>query len=380
VRERRFNEYITSPKTRSVRWLIPFFRLIFAGHERETAFIQGGTMSYPPYIPYQNFGMYQVTQAAKHDLRRTANRLCWTLIIAMFGMSFLTIGCQSLLHAFGITGDFSNPDFNGMPPVLYYLSDGMGYVVGLAVPVLLFFAIWKIPLDDALAFHKAGFAKTAACVFFGTAVCMLANIPANIVVNLEKAMGFSGKMPEMPLTDDPSVLVLYFITIAVIPPVVEELMFRGMILHGLRRFGDGFAIVASALLFGLYHGNFVQFVFAFLAGLAMALVVVRTGSLWTSILIHFVNNSISVGLEMVQRYYGEGLANQVNYAVMAAMLALGLFALIWLMIKEKRFFRLGPPDPLLRMSAKLGAVFSNPGGVALLLIFCFSSIIILTRY
>lgn len=134
---------------------------------------------------------------------------------------------------------------------------------------------------------------------------MLANIPANAVVNIEKAFGFSGNMPELPLTDDPWVLVLYGITIAVIPPIVEELLFRGMVLNSLRKYGDGFAIVASALLFGLYHGNFVQMVFAFLAGLVMALVVVRTGSLWTSILIHFVNNSISFPLRWFSDMQGK---------------------------------------------------------------------------
>lgn len=337
-------------------------------------------MYYPPYDPYYNPNMYNMTQGVKRDLRRTSNALCWTLLAALFLMSGLLVLCSFYLKAVGYTGDYSNSGFSGFTPVLYYLSTGVGYVIGLATPVFIYFAAKRIDLGDALPFEKSGFVKTAACVFFGAAVCMLANIPANIVVDIEKAFGFSGNMPNMPLTDDPRVLVLYGITIAVIPPIVEELLFRGMILHSLRKYGDGFAIVGSALLFGLYHGNFVQMVFAFIAGLVMALVVVRTGSLWTSILIHFMNNFISFALELTQRYAGEDVANQANYIVIGALVVLGLISLVYLLSKEKHFFHTEPHNPMFRLSTKLSVLFFNPGGIAVLIFAIFSSINVLTKY
>ncbi len=337
-------------------------------------------MYYPPYYPYQEPNMYNVTREAKRDLRRTSNRLCWTLLIALFLMSsFLAFG-RLYLSQVGYTADNTNSDFYGYTPILFYLVNGVGYLIGLAAPVLLYFGIRKIDLDDALPFGKVGFVKAMACVFFGSAVCMLANIPANIVVNIEKAFGFSGNMPNMPLADDPWVLVLYFVTIAIIPPIVEELMFRGMILHGLRKFGDGFAIVGSALLFGLYHGNFVQMVFAFIAGLVMALLVVRTGSLWISIAIHFTNNAISYALEMTQRYAGDDVANQVNYVVIGVLVVLGAISLIYLLNKEKHFFRFPAQNPMFRLSTRLGALFFNPGGVAMLIFAVYASVQILTNY
>ena len=337
-------------------------------------------MSYPPQYPFYNPSLYSMAQGAKRDLKRTSNALCWTLLAAMFLMgSFLYLG-GLYMRKIGYVGDYSNSEFQGFTPVMYYLAVGLGYVVGLAAPVFLYFAAKRIDLGDALPFQKIGFVKTAACVFLGAAVCMLANIPANIVVSVEKVFGFSGNMPEMPLTDDPWVLALYGITIAVIPPIVEELLFRGMVLHSLRKYGDGFAIIASALLFGLYHGNFVQMVFAFIAGLIMALVVVRTGSLWTSVLIHFINNSVSLAIEMTQRYAGDAAANQLNYIVMGVLLGLGLISLIYILTKEKHFFRGDAPDPLLRFSSKMLALFANPGGVAVLNYPAYSSVVVLTKY
>ncbi len=338
-------------------------------------------MYYPPYSPNFNYEAYNMAWGVKKNLRKTSNAVCWVVVAALLLMigieGFL---CPYYLKAVGYTADYSNPDFNGFTPILYYLTTAAGYVVGLSVPVLLYFAFKRVSLRNFLPFQKTGFFRTAACVFFGAAVCMLANIPANIVVAIEKALGFSGDMPQSPLTDDPAILILYGIVICVIPPIVEELLFRGLVLQSLRKYGNGFAIVGSAMLFGLYHGNFVQMVFAFIAGLVMALVVVRTGSLWTSIVIHFLNNSISYALEMVQRYNGDEAMNQASSVVMLVMIALGVLSLIWLMIKDKSFFRSEAPNPGLPFSAKLGALFANPGGVAMIIFALYSSIKILVSY
>lgn len=86
------------------------------------------------------------------------------------------------------------------------------------------------------------------------------------------------------------------ISIVILAPVVEELLFRGGIQGHLTRtwknpaWGIGFA----SLVFGVIHGNPVQIPFAFLTGLALGWVYYRTGSLTPCILMHFVNNASSV--------------------------------------------------------------------------------------
>ncbi|MBW7572789.1 CPBP family intramembrane glutamic endopeptidase [Caproiciproducens faecalis] len=332
---------------------------------------------YGPYYPVHPF---VEAQNRKRELRKTSNAVCWTLLLAMFLMTGFLYICVAYLKAVGYTGDYSNSGFSGFTPVLYYLANGAGYLVGLAAPALVFFAARHISLNDALPFEKAGFLKICACAFFGTAVCMLANIPANAVAEMEKWFGFSGELPEMPLTGDFPVLTLYFLTIAVIPPLVEELFFRGVVLHSLRKYGDGFAVVGSAILFGLYHGNFVQMVFAFLAGLVMALVVVRTNSLWPSIMIHFFNNGISFVVEMSQRFGGDQMENYVNNSIVVVFLVLGAVSLVYLAITDKKFFRGETVNPYFRLSAKLNALFLNPGGVAVLLFAVLSSFRYLTQY
>jgi len=82
-----------------------------------------------------------------------------------------------------------------------------------------------------------------------------------------------------------------FMKVAIVAPIVEELIFRGLILHGFRRNYNGFvAVFMSALLFALFHLNPWQFPATFVLGLLLGWIVIRTNSIVLSILGHSINN------------------------------------------------------------------------------------------
>ena len=82
-----------------------------------------------------------------------------------------------------------------------------------------------------------------------------------------------------------------FLKVSVIAPVVEELIFRGLILHGFRRNYSSFkAITVSAILFSLFHLNPWQMPATFVLGLFLGWLVVRTHSILAAIIGHSVNN------------------------------------------------------------------------------------------
>lgn len=311
----------------------------------------------------QNPTPYYQAYCEKREIRRVSNGLNLMMLGCIFSMTLLMLGLQAVILLTVHPYDTAWSSFGGINPVLFYLIDGVGYIVGIALPVLFFFSVSHIPLEAGLPFHRAGFLKTVSCVFFGSAVCMLANIPASMVANVEKYFGFSGEPPATPLTDNPWVLAIYGICIVVVPPLVEEMLFRGLLLQGLRRYGDGFAIFASALAFGLYHGNFIQMVFAFLCGIVMGLVAVRTNSLLPSILIHFLNNGIAFSVEMITRYRGASAANQADSVISMVLIGLGILGAAYLFGKDRNFFHTAPSSSPLRLSAKFGAFFLNFGGI-----------------
>ena len=80
------------------------------------------------------------------------------------------------------------------------------------------------------------------------------------------------------------------IFIALLAPILEELFFRKLLCRYLLPLGEGYAIILSAAIFGLAHGNFFQFFYAFGLGCLFALVYVKTGKIIYSILYHMAIN------------------------------------------------------------------------------------------
>jgi membrane protease YdiL (CAAX protease family) len=92
-----------------------------------------------------------------------------------------------------------------------------------------------------------------------------------------------------------------FFTIAVILPIGEEFLFRGLILHAfLSRYRTRMAIISSAILFGLMHGNPWQFVTGVSMGIFFAWCLVRSQSLVPCLYAHFANNAIVLMLPGLQ--------------------------------------------------------------------------------
>ena len=89
------------------------------------------------------------------------------------------------------------------------------------------------------------------------------------------------------------------LAIAVAGPVLEELLFRGAITKALlKQYDPAKAILISAFIFGIFDINPIQVVAAFLIGLLLAWVYYKTASLLPCILMHILNNSISVYLNI----------------------------------------------------------------------------------
>lgn len=121
---------------------------------------------------------------------------------------------------------------------------------------------------------------------------------------------------ETMLNYDSIIMTLY---IALIAPILEELMFRGVILRVLMKHGKFFAIVFSSLLFGLLHGNLSQLFFATVVGIILAYVTTEYSIKW-SILLHIINNSVVV--------FVNTLSTELSFLVFIPFFIIALF-IIW---------------------------------------------------
>ena len=89
-----------------------------------------------------------------------------------------------------------------------------------------------------------------------------------------------------------SSLIYTFIFICIVAPVVEELMFRKILLNKLLPFGKKLSIIVSAFAFGLFHGNLYQMLYAFVLGIILAHITINSGTIKYAIILHVVINTL----------------------------------------------------------------------------------------
>lgn len=82
-----------------------------------------------------------------------------------------------------------------------------------------------------------------------------------------------------------------FLYAAVLGPLTEEIVFRGAVLRYLEKYGKVFAILISAVLFGVFHANLTQGVFAFAVGLVLGYVALEFSFKW-AVVLHILNNLV----------------------------------------------------------------------------------------
>ena len=161
--------------------------------------------------------------------------------------------------------------------------------------------------------------------------------------------------------------IFYVLAVSIVPALVEEFALRGIVLGSLRRYGNMFAVVMSAFLFGLMHGNIPQFVFAFILGIGLGLCVIISDSIWPAIAAHFLNNFMSIVLDDI---IGPNLTNNEYIMMfiiyMAAVLIIGTISFIIIMKKYRRPIH-EKPDTVLSIGQRTGKFITSPCMIVLIL-------------
>lgn len=128
--------------------------------------------------------------------------------------------------------------------------------------------------------------------------------------------------------------------VVIIAPVVEELIFRGVIMHGLMRNYSKFtAVFVSALLFALFHLNPWQFPATFVLGLVLGILMVRTRNIFLCILSHAINNGlVLVGMIFADEIQKTSFAqsSKSSQLIISALIALSALFLIFVLSRQRQ--------------------------------------------
>jgi membrane protease YdiL (CAAX protease family) len=169
----------------------------------------------------------------------------------------------------------------------------------LVLPGVVYIAIYRINIKEALRFKKISFSNVMLLIVFAFLIMPLMAF-INAVSMLFATNFISDTMTDIIQNNN---LLLSLFVIAFIPCLFEESIYRGLFFNEYRKQNTLKAILLSALLFGLLHMNINQFSYAFILGIVFAFVVEATDSIVSTIIIHFVINGSSVVLNyMLPRF------------------------------------------------------------------------------
>ena len=325
----------------------------------------GGQPYRPPFAgsPWQGDPYAQDLARARFSETKLMRRRCswaaWAVLLTILFMNVVAAALVTLV-----------PSTTSSPA--YYFIVSFSYVVSFALGALLLARALHMPLQAALPMQRLPVLTAVSAVFVGTALCNVTNYPTNLVSLLLESLGLSGTAPSYAVDSSPLSSGLLLLSTCVIPALVEEFLFRGVILRSLMRFGAGTAILISAFLFALMHGNVAQIVFAFPLGVLFALFVVRTGNIWITIAIHFLNNLFSSLYLVIEAAAGMDAVNVYSMLFPPILWVLGIAGLLYLLLRSRgTFFRLPAAPALLAPGQKGSALFGNPG---MILFLCFTAV------
>jgi membrane protease YdiL (CAAX protease family) len=258
------------------------------------------------------------------------------------------------------------PDSAGLASALRMLSDLIIAALMLLIPMTIIRLWVDIPLWAAFPLRtpKAEILSPAILACLGaSAVGSLSYGLISLLLDALFGVELGAPVYAAPI-GAPST-VLYLVRIVLLPSILEELFFRGVIMQSLRRFGDGFALVCSSVVFGLAHLNAPQGVSAFFIALAIGFFVLRTGSILTGVIIHFVNNALVVAAEFITRGMNPGALDMFNRLQFAIYVFLGFVGLVWLLVSHNgRTIGLAPSRWPLSNGKKARVFFISPASIA----------------
>lgn len=169
-------------------------------------------------------------------------------------------------------------------------------ILGLMLPVYVIaypfflFLISRLPKGEKIEEHKL----SPKMVIFGFMMAYSLMYMSNLlgtVLSLPKALinedSMINPLADLVIGSNPWIQMLVMVILA---PIFEELIFRKFLIDRVIRYGEGIAIIVSGLMFSLFHGNISQGIYAFVIGILLAFIYVKTGRARYGMIIHFLIN------------------------------------------------------------------------------------------
>ncbi|MGN1208011.1 MAG: lysostaphin resistance A-like protein, partial [Christensenellales bacterium] len=179
---------------------------------------------------------------------------------------------------------------------------------------------------------KLGFKQILILLLISFCCLFLISPIINVYDSFIVSLGI--KEQTLPISlNSPLNFVYLIFTMGILAPISEELLFRGIILQGLENKGTKNAVLLSGLMFMIMHLSLHQTIYQFLLGVIMALIVIYTQSIFASIFVHFVNNSVVLFINYINPNMFDYKFLSASYIILAVTLFLFALLVLYYLLK-----------------------------------------------
>ena len=308
--------------------------------------------------------------------QKVFSRLGWCYIagtVAVYGLQLILV--------YGIR--FFRPEWLASMTVMLLLSGFTVYVCGMPLIVLL---AYRMPKTD-IPRHKMKWWQFLLALIMCYSLVYVSNLVGTLVTTLMGVFTKSSVENQLIEYVTDGNMLLNFILMVVVAPIVEEYVFRKVLVDRTVRYGQGVAIIASGLMFGLFHGNLNQFAYAMVLGAFFAFLYVKTGNLKITIAMHAIINfmgSVVAGqllrmlnynelqnvdpsdMELMAEIVMDNLGAWVLYLLYGMVLLVVVITGVILFIVFFKRFKFDPQPMQIPKGKRFQMLFLNPG----MLTFC----------
>ncbi|WP_295565775.1 CPBP family intramembrane glutamic endopeptidase [uncultured Holdemanella sp.] len=234
----------------------------------------------------------------------------WLYIVMQLTLSFMLSFIVMPIFMYSMYFDYSI--------ITAFVTMLVSFVTGLIMVYFLSSTFKRKIKDLKFSFKPKETIDTIAMMYF-------LNYAIGIIGALLSKFGFPDTSPDFSLSGGFLYNLFTFISVVILAPIFEELIFRGTILQVLSKYNKVFAILVTSLLFGLLHLNMTQAVPAFFMSLILCYMCLKTDSLLVTILAHAGNNLLAL-----MSVYSDNFV-----LITVVIMAFVIYGLITIILKSK---------------------------------------------
>lgn len=216
----------------------------------------------------------------QQDNQRDINKLCW-LFCTVLGVYFIVMMVVTILEQMGI-------DMSNSTNLLLVVSE-----LTIAAPGIVYVIVNKLEWKSDLGFNRIKIVTVLLSIVLGFLVMPIASF-VNILSQFFVPNTMVQASDELLSGGGASDLFVLLVS-GIVAPFIEEFVFRGILSTGFTKYGTPVkAMFLSGLFFGLMHLNLNQLCYAFVLGLIFYIANRASGSVYTSVIMHIVINSVNM--------------------------------------------------------------------------------------